>query len=96
MASYVKPAYFHHEQRRGQHACLVRDMALRTTREAACAEFSWAATRPDGRAALSCFNGPLLNSRVVDVAHHAGRLRTQSDQPVHRSLQFSLTAGHYC
>ena len=60
VARHVKPAYFHHERRRRAHARLVHDMAIRTTRKAAAAEFSWAATRPDGRAALSRFNGPLL------------------------------------
>lgn len=60
VARHVKPAYFHHEQQRRRHAQLVHDMALRTTRKSAFAEFSWAATRPDGRPALAAFGGPLL------------------------------------
>ncbi len=60
VARHVKPAYFHHALRRRNHARLVHDMALRTSRKAASAEFSWAASRPDGRAALSAFGGPLL------------------------------------
>lgn len=60
VARHVKPAYFHHERRRRQHAALVHDMALRTSREAAFAEFAWAATRPDGREVLARFKGPLL------------------------------------
>ena len=57
---HVKPGYFHHESQRKRHAALVRDMALRTRAKAARAEFAWAASRPDGRAALAGFNGPLL------------------------------------
>ena len=60
VARHVKPAYFHHERRRRQHAALVHDMALQTPRKAAFAEFAWAATRPDGLAALAGFEGPLL------------------------------------
>ena len=60
VARHVKPAYFHHERRRRQHAGLVHDMALQTSRKAAFAEFAWAAARPDGRAALARFDGPLL------------------------------------
>lgn len=60
VARHVKPAYFHHERSRRRHERLVHDMALRTPRKAASGEFAWAATRPDGRAALSAFEGPLL------------------------------------
>ncbi len=60
VARQVKPAYFHHERCRRQHASLVHDMAIKTSRKAAFAEFAWAATRPDGRAALSSFGGGLL------------------------------------
>ena len=60
VARHVKPAYFHHEAVRRRHAALVRDMALGTPRRAAFAQFAWAAERPDGRAALAAFHGPLL------------------------------------
>ncbi len=60
VAKHVKPAYFHHESRRGTHAVLVHDMALCTPRKAAFAEFAWAAQRPAGFAALAAFEGPLL------------------------------------
>ena len=60
VARHVKPAYFHHERCRRRHAALVHDMALRTRRKAAFAEFAWAAARPDGRAALAQFERPLL------------------------------------
>ena len=60
VARHVKPAYFHHEQARRRHAVLVHDMAMRTSRKAAMAEFRWAAARPDGHADLSAFDGPLL------------------------------------
>ena len=35
-------------------------MTLGTPRRPAFAQFSWAAERPDGRAALAAFQGPLL------------------------------------
>ena len=57
---HVKPGYFHHERQRQRHATLVHDMAVRTGRKAAFAEFAWAAARPDGRADLARFQGPLL------------------------------------
>ena len=60
VARHVKPAYFHHEAVRRRHAALVRDMALGTPRRTAFAQFAWAAERPDGRAALAAFQGPLL------------------------------------
>lgn len=60
VARHVKPGYFHHEHQRQRHAALVHDMAMRTGRKAAFAEFAWAATRPDGRADLARFQGPLL------------------------------------
>ncbi len=60
VARHVKPGYFHHEQKRRRHAVLVHDMAMRTGRKAAFAEFAWAASRPDGRAELARFQGPLL------------------------------------
>lgn len=60
VARHVKPAYFHHEACRRRHAALVHAMAMQTTRRAAFAEFAWAATRADGRAALGDFAGPLL------------------------------------
>lgn len=60
VARHVKPAYFHHERCRARHAALVHDMALCTPRKAAFAEFAWAASRPDGRAALAQFERPLL------------------------------------
>lgn len=60
VARHVKPAYFHHEAARRRHADLVRAMALGTPRPTAFAQFAWAAERPDGRAALAAFQGPLL------------------------------------
>ncbi|MCW5642122.1 MAG: alpha/beta hydrolase [Rhodoferax sp.] len=60
VARLVTPGYFHHAAQRRRHANLVHDMALRTRRAAARAEFAWAATRPDGLVALSRFDGPLL------------------------------------
>ena len=60
VARLVKPGYFHHERRRRQHAGLVHDMALKTSRKSAFAEFAWAAERPDGCAALKRFDGHLL------------------------------------
>ncbi len=60
VARHVKPAYFHHEAVRRRHAALVHDMALATPRRTAFAQFAWAAERPDGRAALAQFQGPLL------------------------------------
>lgn len=60
VARHVKPGYFHHDNQRQRHAALVHDMALRTRAKAARAEFAWAASRPDGRAELARFAGPLL------------------------------------
>lgn len=60
VARHVKPGYFHHQHQRQRHAALVHDMALRTRAQAARAEFAWAAARPDGRAALARFAGPVL------------------------------------
>lgn len=60
VARHVKPAYFHHEKKRREHARLVHDMAMRTPSKAAAAEFSWAATRPDGYSSLAQFQGPVL------------------------------------
>lgn len=60
VARHVKPGYFHHERQRRRHAPLVHDMAMRTGRKAAFAEFAWAASRPDGRADIARFRGPLL------------------------------------
>lgn len=57
---HVKPGYFHHARQRQRHAALVQDMALRTSRAAAFAEFRWAAERPDGYSDLAHFRGPLL------------------------------------
>lgn len=60
VARHVKPAYFHHEAQRRRHARLVHAMALATPQRTAFAQFRWAAERPDGRAALAGFEGPLL------------------------------------
>lgn len=60
VARHVKPGYFHHAAKRQQHARLVHDMALRTPAKAAAAQLRWAATRPDGLAALAAFAGPVL------------------------------------
>lgn len=56
----VMARYFHHEQQHRRHARLVRNMALSTSCKAAFAQFAFAAQRPDGHAALSAFDGPLL------------------------------------
>ncbi len=66
VAHHVKPGYFHHESQRQRHAALVHDMALRTRAKVARAEFDWAASRPDGRAELALFDGPLL---IISGAH---------------------------
>lgn len=60
VARHVKPGYFHHERLRRRHRDMVHDMAVRTRAQAARAEFAWAASRPDGRADLARFAGPLL------------------------------------
>jgi pimeloyl-ACP methyl ester carboxylesterase len=60
VARHVKPGYFHHSHKRRRHAGLVHDMALRTGRKSAFAEFAWAASRADGRQALAGFSGPVL------------------------------------
>lgn len=52
--------YFHHKKQHCRHARLVRNMALCTGRKSAFAQFDFAAQRPDGHAALSAFDGPLL------------------------------------
>ena len=52
--------YFHHRQQHRRHARLVRSMALSTGRKPAFLQFAFAAQRPDGHAALSAFEGPLL------------------------------------
>lgn len=79
---HVKPGYFHHEQKRRRHARLVHDMAMRTGRKAAFAEFAWAASRPDGRADLARFKGPLL---LVSGAQD--RLCTPAMQRVMQQVQ---------
>lgn len=60
IVSQVMPRYFYHKQQSRRHERLVRDMALGTGRKAAFAQFAFAARRPDGHAALSAFEGPLL------------------------------------
>ncbi len=60
VARHLKADYFHHEDKRRRHGPLVYDMGLRTSRKAAYAAFDWAASRPDGLAALAGFNGPVL------------------------------------
>ncbi len=54
------PAYFHHERQRRRHAPLVTSMARRSRRDAVAAQLHWAASRPDGHAALAAFQGPVL------------------------------------
>jgi pimeloyl-ACP methyl ester carboxylesterase len=66
VARRVKPAYFHHPRVRREHAPVVRDMARQTGRDAARAEFEWAASRPEGLGALARFGGPVL---LVSGAH---------------------------
>jgi pimeloyl-ACP methyl ester carboxylesterase len=73
VARQVKPGYFHHEAKRRAQQRLVLDMALRTPRRAAFAQFAWSAGRPDGREAVAAFRGPLLavsgaNDRLVPRA----------------------------
>ena len=60
VARHALPGYFHHADKRHRHARLVHDMALRTRRKAAFAQFDWAESRPDGQAALAGFRGPVL------------------------------------
>ena len=60
VAKHVKPGYFHHPAQRRLYAALVQAMALATPAAAARAEFAWAASRPDGKAALAQFTKPLL------------------------------------
>lgn len=56
----VEPNYFHHPLKRNRYAGLIRDMARRTSSQAARAEFAWAATRPESFDTLAQFMGPLL------------------------------------
>ena len=96
VARHVKPAYFHHELRRRRFAQLVHDMALRTTRKAASAEFSWAAMRPDGRAALAQFDGPLLLvSGAKDRLCPANWQRAMVDAQPHATWLELPRVGHF-
>lgn len=54
------PRYFHHEAARQKHARLLRSMAHNTPSAVACAQFSWAGSRPDGLPVLSAFTGSVL------------------------------------
>ena len=87
VARHVKPAYFHHEAVRRRHADLVRAMALGTPRRTAFAQFAWAAQRPDGRATLAAFQGPLLL-----VSGTSDRLCPPAWQQAMRDLQ---PGAHY-
>lgn len=96
VARHVKPGYFHHHNQRQRHAGLVRDMALRTRAKAARAEFAWAASRPDGRAALARFGGPLLlvsgaKDRLCTTAMQRAMLQAQ---PAARWLELPRV-GHF-
>lgn len=60
VAQHVKPAYFFHEAKRRQFEKLVFDMALRTSKRSAFAEFSWAAERPSSLQTLRDYSGKVL------------------------------------
>jgi len=60
VARSAKPAYFHHPEQLRCHGPLVRDMAVRTSRQDTRAEFDWVASRPDSLATLRSFAGALL------------------------------------
>ena len=82
VAGRVLPAYFHHERQRQRHAPLVLSMARRSRRDAAAAQFHWAASRPDGHAVLAAFQGPLLlvsgaRDRVCTPAMQRAMVRAQ-------------------
>jgi pimeloyl-ACP methyl ester carboxylesterase len=96
VARQVKPGYFHHEMKRRAYQRLVFDMALRTPRRAAFAQFAWAAERPDGRAAVRSFHGPLLavsgaNDRLVP---RAWQIALCEAQPRTRWLELPR-CGHF-
>lgn len=54
------PAYFHHAAVGRRHAGLMHDMACRTPRKAALAQFALAGHRPEGLSVLAAFAGPML------------------------------------
>ena len=96
VARHVKPAYFHHERCRRRCALLVRDMALRTTRRSAFAEFAWAASRSDGHAALAAFDGPLalISGEHDRLCPRAAQQAMQRAQP--RAVWTELPqVGHF-
>ena len=96
VARHVKPAYFHHERCRRRCALLVRDMALRTTRRSAFAEFAWAASRCDGHAALATFDGPLalISGEHDRLCPRAAQQSMQRAQP--RAVWTELPqVGHF-
>jgi len=93
---HVKPDYFHHAQQRRRHAPLVHDMAMRTGRAAAFAAFDWVASRPDGRADLAKFDGPLLlvsgaKDRLCTPAMQRAMLQAQ---PLAQWLELARV-GHF-
>lgn len=96
VARRVKPAYFHHPGARRQHGPVVRDMACQTRREAARAEFEWAARRPEGLSVLAGFGGPVM---LVSGAHDrlcppAWQREMLQAQPAARWLELPRV-GHF-
>ncbi len=96
VARGAKPAYFHHPSQRQRHGPLVRAMADGTPRQAARAEFAWAASRPDSLPALHDFGGPLLlvsgeHDRLCPAAWQREMLQAQ---PAARWLELPRV-GHF-
>ena len=66
LVQQLLPAYFHHELQCRRRRELVCDMAVRTPRRAAFAEFAWAASRHASFDLLAKFDRPLL---LISGAH---------------------------
>lgn len=60
LVGLLQKRYFHHAAAHHSHAPLVRCMAADTPRQAALAQFAWAAQRPSGLATLQDFTRPVL------------------------------------
>jgi pimeloyl-ACP methyl ester carboxylesterase len=96
VARQVKPGYFHHPNTRRRHAGLVHDMALRTGRKSAFAEFAWAASRADGRQALAGFAGPvLLVSGAKDKLCTSAMQRAMVQVQPHAQWRELPRVGHF-
>lgn len=90
------PAYFHHEFRCRRHRKLVSDMAVKTPRRAALAEFAWAASRHSGLDLLAKLERPLL---LISGAHDricpaALQRRIVAAQPAAQWLELPR-CGHF-